>query len=236
MDIKTITNPDQTELFHSLAAELLRFFADSSSETLTVALPGGRSVVGLLRPLLVGLDSLPQEVRASLQFFMLDERCVSLSSEDSNFKLLNEQVFMPALKQGLLTPYQLHPFDIESGGTPEMVADEYFRSLSSFGGRFSVAVLGVGEDSHVGALFPNHHSVRDDKSGFIIMPDSPKPPPMRMSVSRSLLEQTEFGVALFIGEAKREAYGKFLEDLPVEQCPVSILRTFNRSLVGTDIS
>jgi 6-phosphogluconolactonase len=235
MAIKTISNPNQALLFAALADDLLRFLAETREASIPIALPGGRSVVGLLRPFLAGLSNLSDEIRAKLHFFMLDERCVPLESPESNFKMLNEQIFVSAVAEGLLVKSQLHPFDISTGGTLSEVAADYFATLSNFGGYFKAAVLGVGEDAHVGSLFPNHHSVMDESSGFITMEDSPKPPPIRMSASRRLLEQTEFGLALFLGEAKRDAYNRFNDNLSVQQCPVSILRSFRMGTVGTDL-
>lgn len=234
MAIKTIASVDQAALFERLATELLEFLDNSPRKHLTIALPGGRSVVGLLRTLSEQLRDLPLETLKKLQFFMLDERCVPLSSPDSNFKLLREGFFDSAIEEGLISEDQLHPFDITKG-TVDQVLSDYADELKKFGGTFAAAVLGVGEDAHVGALFPNHPSIRNDTEMFFAFENSPKPPPYRMTASRSLIEKTDFGIALFIGEAKREAMEKFLVETSVEQCPVSIGRRFERMILGTDL-
>jgi len=234
MAIKKIFNSNKETLFISLAKELSNFISTLEAPFLPVALPGGRSVVGLLTPFLKELEALPRPTREKLRFFMLDERCVPIDSDDSNFKLLSEGVFNQAIQQALLTPSQLYPFDI-SQGEPAKQAELYKQELDKFGGKFAVAVLGVGEDAHVGALFPDHHSVSNPAPGFILMDDSPKPPPKRMSIARSLLEKSDLGIALFIGEAKREALEKFEAGVAIEHCPVSILKMLGQGIVATDL-
>ena len=60
----------------------------------------------------------------------------------------------------------------------------------------------------MGALYPNHHSIEDRHHGFIVMHDSPKPPPDRMTSSLSLMQSADVALILFVGEAKREAYSE----------------------------
>ena len=67
----------------------------------------------------------------------------------------------------------------------------------------------------MGALYPHHHSIVDKHHGFIVMDDSPKPPPERMTSSLSLMQTADAALILFVGEAKREAYEK------VQRCTVS---------------
>ena len=85
----------------------------------------------------------------------------------------------------------------------------YERVLAEHGFRYDIILLSSGEDGHVGALYPHHHSFADRHHGFIVMDDSPKPPPERMTSSLSLMQTAEAAVLLFVGEAKREAYAKF---------------------------
>jgi len=119
----------------------------------------------------------------------------------------------PLAQAGRLDPGNAHPF----------VLDPRARSRrEALRGRPGEARLSVrrrpperGEDGHVGALFPRHHSVEDRHHGFLVMHDSPKPPPGRMTASRSLLQTAGAAVVLFVGEAKREAYERFDD----ETCP-----------------
>ena len=101
-------------------------------------------------------------------------------------------------------------------------------------------LLSAGEDGHVGALFPRHHSVEDRHHGFIVMDDSPKPPPGRMTSSLSLMQTASAAVLIFAGEAKREAYARFNDtSCPVADCPAKLVLAIgdrvrcSRTLCGT---
>ena len=87
--------------------------------------------------------------------------------------------------------------------------------LADLGFRYDVVLLSSGEDGHVAALFPGHHSIENRHHGFIVMDDSPKPPPGRMSSSLSLIQTASAAVLIFAGAAKREAYARFND----ESCP-----------------
>ncbi len=235
MAIKTISDASQQTLFLSLAKELADFLERSKEKHLVVALPGGRSVVGLLSALTSRIETLSPHTRERLQFFMLDERVVPLDSPDSNFKLLREGFFNAAIQKGLISQSQLHPFDISKGALPDVI-EGYGKELGGYGGSFTAAVLGVGEDAHIGALFPGHHSITDRAPLFMTMTDSPKPPPLRMTASRALISQTRFAVALFIGEAKREALQSLTSDVAPENAPVALLRQIGEGIIGTDLT
>ncbi len=99
-------------------------------------------------------------------------------------------------------------------------AKRYEEVLAKHGFRYDIILLSSGEDGHVGALYPHHHSIMDKHHGFIVMDDSPKPPPERMTSSLSLMQTADTALILFVGEAKREAYIKF-NDAAVSRCRLS---------------
>lgn len=235
MECNVITQSDHKQLFQSVAQGIFEFLAASPAAALPIALPGGRSVVGLLEALGAQADTLSQEIWKRIHFFMTDERLVPLSDPDSNFKLLREKLFQQLLDSKRIVETQLHPVDCTRGTVAEVISS-YTKELQSVGGKYAVGVLGVGEDAHVGALFPNHHSVRELAGSFLAMTDSPKPPPHRFTSSRSLLERSDMLVALFIGEGKREAYARFKDpNRSIEECPAKILLKAKQSIAGTDL-
>ncbi|HEX8303849.1 MAG TPA: 6-phosphogluconolactonase, partial [Jatrophihabitans sp.] len=48
---------------------------------------------------------------------------------------------------------------------------------------FDVVLLGVGPDGHCASLFPEHPSAYDESGPVIAVRNSPKPPPLRISLS-----------------------------------------------------
>ena len=206
------------------------------SEQVIVALPGGRSVVGLLRATAQLASPAQRELWKRIHFFIVDERLVPLNHDDSNFRLVNELFFEEALGKGLLVPRQIHPFRYELRAADRGVK-AYEAELKRFGGAFHLVVLGVGEDAHVGALFPNHHSIKDESEYFITLDDSPKPPPSRMTATATLIRRSQVAFGLFIGEAKREALTRFRDPaLSFQECPAKLLNDIPQSYVITDLN
>ena len=230
-----IQHPDQAALFNT-AVNL--FFSEtvSLSETvINVALPGGRSIVGFLQTLRNRANECPRSIWEKLHFFMVDERLVPLDDDQSNYKLVYAQVLGSLVEHELIKADQLHPFILQSSSEDFGVGD-YGMLLRKFGGRFDISFVGVGEDAHIGALFPHHHSLKNPSQDFITMPDSPKPPPQRMSASAALISKSKAAFAIFTGEGKREALEKYLNpEVSLEACPAKLIDQVARGYILTDL-
>lgn len=192
---------------------------------------GGRSVGGIyaaLRDRALAWDR--------IHVFLADERLVPVSSDESNWKLVRADLLTRSDGSPLLPMSNGHPYPFDPA-RPEAGVLAYDRALADLGGRFDVAILSAGEDGHTASLFPDHPSVRDDAGGFVLVEDSPKPPPRRVSASRTLLERTGLGVLVFYGEAKRAALDLFLADgTDIEACPSRVVASMKRGLVLTDLA
>lgn len=198
--------------------------------SVNIAVPGGRSVKKIFAMLRQA-----QVDWARVHFFVVDERLVPLDHPDSNYTLLREHLVDPLAREGLISSENVHPFTFDPA-VPDRGARAYEAALAKQGFRFDIVLLSSGEDGHVGALFPDHHSVRNAHHGFIIMDDSPKPPAGRMTASLSLMLTAEFGVLLFAGEAKREAFAKFNDPaIPAVECPAKLVVGMKNATVFTDL-
>ena len=196
-----------------------------------IAVPGGRSAATIF-----------QAMRGEnvdwrrVHFFIVDERLVAVDHPDSNFRLLRDNLVAPLAQAGAIDPGNAHPFVFDPASA-DRGAGRYERELADFGLRYDIVLLSAGEDGHVGALFPRHHSVEDRHHGFIVMDDSPKPPPGRMTSSRSLMQTASAAVLIFAGEAKREAYAKFNDEkCPTADCPAKLVLAIGDVAVLTDLS
>lgn len=67
---------------------------------------------------------------------------------------------------------------------------------------FAVVVLGVGPDGHVASLFPGRGEVDLDGKGAVAVQDSPKPPPLRVSLTRESLSDADEVWFVAAGEEK----------------------------------
>jgi 6-phosphogluconolactonase len=207
-----------------------------ANEPLVVGLCGGRSVVGLLSALEQESVNQPRELLKRIQFFMVDERLVPLTDEQSNFGGLKRLLFDTLIEKGVVDERQLHPFITKREST-DFGCGAYLQELQSLGGKFTVVVLGVGEDGHVAGLFPHHATLQEKSGSFLHFHDSPKPPQDRMTASVPLITGSELSVVLALGEGKREAWNAFNNDeVVVAACPAKLAAKAHSCLVVTDLA
>lgn len=195
-----------------------------------LAVPGGRSVSGIFTRLKTkDIDW------KKVHLFMIDERLVSIDDKESNFKLLKENLIDDLLKESKIKEENMHPF-LYDPRSSDFGTSKYSDELSRYGGRYDIILLSSGEDCHVGALYPDHHSITACAKDHIAMDDSPKMPRERMSSSLSLLLRADYALLLFLGKAKKKALDMFLnENLKIEQCPARLVQSIPQSYVLTDL-
>jgi len=236
MGIKFIKGTDKEQLFSAGADELLTILKSQialSDSQVVLGLCGGRSIVGLLKALVATPNS--DQVLSKIKFFMVDERLVPLDHEDSNFKLLNELMFLPQIVSGAITQDQVHPFIAQSSKTDWGVGS-YLTELSEFGGKFSTIVLSMGEDGHVAGLFPEHPMLAVSDKVFLAYEGSPKPPQQRMTASIPLLQTADSAILLALGEPRKDAFKRFMDPgVSVEKCPSKLVEGISNVCVVTDL-
>jgi 6-phosphogluconolactonase len=149
-----------------------------------------------------------------VHFFWADERCVPPDDPESNFKLADDLLFEP-LKinegqihrlRGELPPEEaVAKANAEIAGIALKVNDQAVLDLIH---------LGMGEDGHVASLFQNARldAEKDAKCNepFFFVPNSPKPPPRRISLSYKAIIAAKQVWVLASGAGKEDALKKSL--------------------------
>lgn len=201
-----------------------------AQDSAVLSVPGGRSVAGIFEALR------KEDIEwARVHIFMADERLVPLGDEESNFLLVQKHLTDSLIKAGKLPEQNVHPFRLDPHAHDKGLS-EYAEEIRRFGGSYDIVLLSSGEDGHAGAIYPDHHSFRDESEYFIRMDDSPKPPAKRMSISRKMLLRAKVAIALFFGEAKMVAYSMFKEEaVSPEKCPVKLILQVRENYAFTDI-
>ncbi len=211
-----------TEKAASILAHAIRQCIAVKSRAV-LAVPGGRSVAAIFGQM--QQQELPWD---QLHVFLLDERLVPTDHEESNYRLVKEQLGRVSAP-GMLHPFRYHPEDPQKG------LAEYNQELQNHGGKVDIVLASSGEDGHIASLFPRHPSIDNPASSFILVSDAPKPPPGRMSASRKLIRQAETGVVLFFGSAKSRALRNALDThLSVVDCPAKIIMELQHYSLLTD--
>lgn len=139
--------------------------------------------------------------------FFADERFVPHAHADSTVLLVRE-----TLLQGVPLPAEnLHAMPTESG-TPEQSAARYAEELAVFFAgavpAIDLVVLGMGPDGHTASLFPGH----PDATGTVAaVHDSPKPPPIRLTLTLGTLRAAREVMFLVTGADKAETLAQVFE-------------------------
>jgi 6-phosphogluconolactonase len=90
--------------------------------------------------------------------------------------------------------------------------------------RFDVMLLGVGPDSHVASLFPGRPELLVTDRSTVPVTDSPKPPPLRVSLTVPALRAAERVWFVVAGEDKAQAVRRAHEVTDEPDVPVSWVR------------
>jgi 6-phosphogluconolactonase len=164
---------------------------------------------------------------------LADERCVTLDDDDSNLKSINENflnhpdVNIPdnqiyGLDEKLLTELLEDTTGNSDAEKTNAIAIQYEKSMKDVLQQLDLAVLGFGPDGHTCSLFPGHPlTLESDKQKRWVesIIDSPKPPPRRITLSLSFLnELTRHVILCGAGASKQPILNavfegkKFLDD------------------------
>lgn len=188
-----------------MAGAILRRLADN--EVAHICLTGGRGGHGALASLAMdtGIDW------SRVHAWWSDERFVPMGDDQRNdtmaHQALLDVVGLPAANVHPM-PSSDQAQDVGAG------AEAYVAELAAFGDPcppFCVSILGMGEDGHVASLFPEHPGLRETRPAFAVT-DSPKPPPVRISLSFDAINTAEEIVLIASGAGKADAVGLFIED------------------------
>lgn len=211
-----------------VGAELSRVAHEHGQAILGVV--GGRSVAGVFAHL-AALE-LPWR---KIHIFMADERMLPLSSPESNWQVVEAALVAPLLQSGRLLPEHAHPFRWDEA-LPDGGVAAYTAEFQRCGGRMDVALLSAGEDGHAASLFPQHPSVLTVGEDFLVVDNAPKPPPRRISASRTLLASARLAVLMVYGEGKRDALNRLMDtETSLADCPAKVVQRCTRGMIFTDL-
>lgn len=166
---------------------------------------------------------------AKWEIFYADERCVPLTHEDSNHKLVKEE-FLDKIPQELGQP-KVFPIDEKYLDDEQECADQYEKTLVSiFAARdsvklplFDLILLGCGPDGHTCSLFPDHPLLRESDAWVLSIPDSPKPPPKRITLSLPVVVHGAKIGFVATGGGKQEVLKKIFETEEGSKLPCGLV-------------
>ena len=205
------------------AAEAIsKRIAEMLTEQSVVNLVVTGGTVGILT--LVKLREVPMDW-AKVHVWWGDERFVERNSGDRN-----ELQARNALLDHIDIPAEnLHAFPASDEGLSLDEAAAEFRKEVS-GVNFDILLLGIGPDGHVASLFPG----KEASGGLVVAEhDSPKPPPMRLSLSYEAINSAREVWFTVAGADKQNAVATAFGESP-EQLPVGRVRGRERTVWFVD--
>ncbi len=188
----------------------------------TVAFSGG-SLPKLLCPTLVAEPLRTLIDWPAWHIYFVDERCVPLTSADSNYRLLREVL----LDHVPVPPAQVYTLD--HALAPLAAAEAYATTMHRLFGtgwpRFDLVLLGMGPDGHTASLFPHHRLLQERRAWVAAVLDAPKPPPQRITLTLPVINNARQVSFVVTGAEKATALAQALRSGPnVEPVPAGLVQ------------
>ncbi|MDR0594691.1 MAG: 6-phosphogluconolactonase [Bifidobacteriaceae bacterium] len=196
--------PDRAAVAEAAAQRLVAFLLETQSlaSPVHLALTGGGLGIAVLEhvrrnPLLGSV------CWADVHFWWGDERFTAAGSPERNDL---------AADRALLDHLPVRPGGIHRVGAADQglslveAATRYSDELRRQAVVFSLVLLGVGPDGHVASIFPGGGDGSDTKApAAFAVPDSPKPPPARVSLTLDTINAADQVWLFAAGASKRAA-------------------------------
>ncbi len=169
-----------------------------------IVLTGGGAGLSVTSQLAKVAEKIPQQTWTNTHFWWGDERFVESGSVERNDFAIETSLGRFYIESNI---HRIPAADAVLSAVES--AEDYTRELLDFGTagnppQFALVILGVGPDGHIASLFPGRPELH---SPLVAMPvfDSPKPPPIRVTLSFPTLNNSQLTLLLIGGEVKREA-------------------------------
>jgi len=189
--------------------------AAHAGENLCVALSGGRITQKFFTETVIQAKARGISLDC-VHFFWADERCVPPGDPESNFKMAEDLLFKPLN----IAAEKIHRLRGED--SPQAAVEEANAALDKIAAKngelmptLDIIFLGMGEDGHVASLFPRiSATLMDTPVSFLVVENSPKPPPTRISLSYKAIFAAKNIWVLVSGAGKAEALRDSLSTNP----------------------
>jgi 6-phosphogluconolactonase len=198
--------------------------------TFNVSVSGGSLPATLAKGLLAPSNGEADEVKFSKwEIFFADERAVPLDHEDSNYRLLKDEL-LDKIPESLGKP-TVHTINTDYLDNVQEIADDYEKQMvRSFAAKdsvklpvFDLHLLGTGPDGHTCSLFPNHELLREDVAWVGAVSDSPKPPPKRITLTLPIVTHGLNVAFVTTGAGKAEILKKIFDTEEGRSLPAGLV-------------
>jgi 6-phosphogluconolactonase len=197
---------DHHELAVEVASQILQEINSgiSHKNRFDLSLTGG-SLGLVISQLLVSTWNQNPDGYSGLHIWWSDERYVPVESSERNAHPIHSNL----VNQNIVVHEILASDESKSA---DFAAQKYIESLKN--SDMDLILLGIGPDAHVASLFPGLVNVEDSRK-VIVVDDSPKPPPIRISFTMKMINSASQVWMIAAGDSKAEAVTKIIEADPL---------------------
>ncbi|WP_051259470.1 6-phosphogluconolactonase [Schaalia suimastitidis] len=210
--------PTSADLAASVADAFASYICSIDAETIDVAIAGGFVATTVLPALAAHTDAIDW---SKIRIWWVDERFVPAGHKDRNDAEAIAQ-FLFRLPQ-----LRLMPMPTDSGQGLEAARTEFEAvwTREMAGKNLDLALLGMGPDGHFASLFPHDEWLHlgSDAPPVLAVSHSPKPPPLRLSLSLPVIAASREIWLATGGSSKAEAIGAAMTGASPAQWPVAAL-------------
>ena len=213
---EVVVDADASALAADVVTRLIAILTRAQQErgSASLGLTGG----SILEQVFTGLaeDSTAAAVDWSrVDVFWGDERFVAADSSDRN-DLVVDRLLFDRLPFDPARIHRMPSTDGPDGNDVEAAARSYADELATFAANeagtlsFDVILVGVGPDGHCCSLFPGHPALSETDLVVVGVHDSPKPPPIRISLTFQTLAAIDEVWVIASGDGKADAVARAL--------------------------
>lgn len=197
---RLVTGTEQL-VVQTLVQDIVRFSETAVAEkgAFHLAVPGGSTPLPLFR--LLSLTPLSWE---RIHLWLVDERCVPLSSDQSNFRLLERHL----LSEVKIPHANVHPIYVDVAdelcSEGPVRSDDIYESLIRrhlVSESFDLVVLGVGSDGHIASLFPGQTPA---PGRLVTYAEAKGHPAKRVTLTYAAINRASHVAVLVLGNGKHE--------------------------------
>lgn len=196
-------------------------FKVHSGGTFHLALSGGSTPQQLFQILAYVMIAFPWQ---QTHVWLVDERCVSLSHDESNFRNIHDNL----LKHVDIPFVNIHVMPVDIAGRwcqgddkTDLMYEELLKYHTS-NGSLDFVVLGVGNDGHTASLFPHQTTLKSTRWVEITTSDLKHGGLSRMTLTLPVLSLAKNIAVLILGKSKIGVVNKLLDGVvDIEGLPIT---------------
>ena len=226
-ETSVVVHADAEVLAQAVAARLIVKIIDAQADRgwASIVLTGGRVAAAVHRAV-VALPARDAVDWSHVDVWWGDERFLPAGHADRN-ETQGRDALLSALPVDPARVHAMPASDGPDGDDPEAAAARYAAELAAAARpghaalpHFDVVMLGVGEDGHVASVFPEH-PVGYDTRPVSAVRGSPKPPPVRVTLTLPTINTAEEVWLVAAGADKAAAVGMAVRGAGHVQLPAA---------------